>query len=83
MHSNCPPWLENILKYTYLKWLKMHSNCQSCLEKILKYTYLKWLKMHSNRPPNCNNYTGSGRDLKTLLIMKCGKGLLNLRGDNF
>ena len=25
MHSNCPPWSEKILKYTYLKWI--HSHC--------------------------------------------------------
>ena len=22
MHSNCPPWLQKFLKYTYLQWIK-------------------------------------------------------------
>ena len=34
MHSNCPPWLEKILKYTDLKWLKIHSNCPQWFQKM-------------------------------------------------
>ena len=51
MHSNCPPWLEKILKFPTLIWLKVYSDCPPWLEKILKFTALIWLKMHSNCPP--------------------------------
>ena len=26
MYLNCPPWLENILKYDGLKWLEMQNS---------------------------------------------------------
>ena len=48
MHLNCPPWLEEIFEFIYLKWLKMHLNC---LEKNFQFMYLKSLKMHLNCPP--------------------------------
>ena len=44
MHLIYPPWLEKILKFTHLKWLKIHLNCPPWLEKILKFTHLKWIK---------------------------------------
>ena len=50
MVLNCPPWLEKILKFTCLKWLKMVLNYPPWLEKILKFTCLKWLKMVLNCP---------------------------------
>ena len=51
MHLKNPPWLEKILNFTRLKWLKMHLNCPPWLEKILKFTHLKCLEMHLNCPP--------------------------------
>ena len=48
MALKCPPWLEKILKFT---WLRMDLNCPPWLEKILKFTCLKWLKMALKCPP--------------------------------
>ena len=42
--KNRPPWLEKILKFTLLKWLKMHfsdENRPPLLEKNFKFTFLK------------------------------------------
>ena len=39
-----PPWLEKILKFTSLKWLKMHYNHTPWLEKNLKFTSLEMAK---------------------------------------
>ena len=41
---NCLPWLEKILKFSYLNWLKRCNYCPPWLQKILKFTDLKWLK---------------------------------------
>ena len=64
MHSICPPWLEKILKYTCLNWLKMRSNYPPWMEKNLKCTYLNCLKMKSNCPPRLKEILKYITDLK-------------------
>ena len=72
IHLNCPPWLENVLKFTYhmaknafklstmvgenfeiylSQMAKSAFKLSPMVGDILKFTYLKWLKMHLNCPP--------------------------------
>ena len=51
-----PPWLENLLKFIVMKWLKMHFSYPPWLEKILKFTVMKWLIMHFSYPTWLKKY---------------------------
>ena len=51
MDLNYPPWLEEILKFTCLKWLKMHLNYPPMVGENFEISWSQMAKkMHLNYP---------------------------------